>query len=67
MTRFRVIQEYEKFYFCEHIEKGYKECFEKTLYKPQNGIITKKRDYNYTDELELPLKKVNKSERGRKS
>lgn len=42
INTFLVIQEYERFYLCENIALGYKECFEKPKYKPdEEGIIIK--------------------------
>lgn len=42
--KYKVIKEYDKFYLTENM-KGFKECFDKVLYKPdKNGYITKKLD-----------------------
>ena len=41
--KYKVIEEYSQFYLAIH-PKGYKECFPKYKYKPdENGYITKKQ------------------------
>jgi hypothetical protein len=57
--KFKVIEEYEKFYLAIN-EKGFRECFLKKEYTPENGVITKRREYNYHGGTALPKEKVNK-------
>lgn len=58
---FLVIQEYPTYYLCQNIALGYKECFEKSKYKPnEENIIIKKIEYNYNGGLGLESSKVNK-------
>lgn len=40
MKPFKVIKEYPKYYLCERVDKGYKECFDKATYEPDDeGLI----------------------------
>lgn len=43
MDKFKIIKEYDNFYLCENEKFGYKECFNKAEYKPENGYIIRKR------------------------
>lgn len=56
--KYKVIEEYSKFYLAVH-PKGYKECFPKYKYKPdENGYITKKES-NYSGGQALSKNKIN--------
>lgn len=39
--KFKILKEYRRFYLAVD-ENGFKECFSKALYKPENGYIIKK-------------------------
>ena len=57
--KYKVIEEYSQFYLAIH-PKGYKECFLKYKYKPdESGYITKKSDYS--NEQSLSKDKVNRN------
>lgn len=58
---FKIIAEYDRYYLAVS-PNGYKECFNKTTYKPtEDGYIIKKKENNYTGSVALPSEKVNKS------
>lgn len=60
MEKYKIIKEYDKFYLCEH-PKGYKECFNKSEYKPtEDGYIEEKLKQR-KEATGLASDKVNKS------
>lgn len=46
MEQFKIIKEYDRFYLCEH-PKGYKECFNKSEYKPTEDGYIEKEESNF--------------------
>lgn len=48
MDKYKVIQEYNRYYLAEHEKFGYKECFDKSEFEvdENNYIRRKKHSYN---------------------
>ena len=48
MDKYKVIQEYNRYYLAEHEKFGYKECFDKSEYETDdnNYIRHKKNSYS---------------------
>lgn len=57
MDKYKVIQEYNRYYLAEHEKFGYKECFDKSEFEADenNYIRHKKHSYN---PRELDIEKV---------
>lgn len=59
--KYKVLEEYDRFYLGVS-ERGYKECFDKRKYKPdQDGYIEKNIDNNYADGVAPAPDKINKN------
>ncbi len=57
--KYKVLQEYDRYYLGEN-EKGFKECFLKSEYKPtEEGYIIKKTVNDQLEEIELTVQENN--------
>lgn len=63
--KYKVVEEYDRFYLGES-KKGYKKCFEKYKYHPdENGYITEESENDYHESI--PKEKLRKMKTGNKS
>ncbi len=58
MKEYTIVEEYKNFYLCVD-ENGFKECFKKGLYKPDESGKIKVKHPNYGHEGRTPIK-INK-------
>lgn len=61
--KYKIIAEYPTYYLCEHMEYGYKECFNKVKYKPNEEGYIIKEESNMLGRpgVILPQEKINHS------
>lgn len=55
MDKFKVIKEYPNYYLCEHEKFGYKECFSKVEYRPNEDGYIIKHEIDLRKAKQVPL------------